>query len=61
LAGVKSAGILEKIRQRVLTGDYEFALPHFFEEMANDNLIFANNWSHLPIERKWQGALHYNV
>ena len=23
-------------------GDYEFAVPHFFEEMANDNLIFAD-------------------
>ena len=23
-------------------GDYEFAIPHFFEEMANDNLIFGD-------------------
>jgi len=26
----------------VREGDYEFAVPHFFEEMANDNLIFAD-------------------
>jgi len=26
----------------VLDGDYEFAVPHFFEEMANDNLVFAD-------------------
>ena len=23
-------------------GDYEFAIPHFFEEMANDDLVFAD-------------------
>ena len=23
-------------------GDYEFAVPHFFEEMANDDLVFAD-------------------
>ncbi len=23
-------------------GEYEFAIPHFFEEMANDDLLFAN-------------------
>jgi len=34
--------MIEKIRQKVLRGDYEFASPHFFEEMANDNLIFAD-------------------
>ena len=26
----------------MLDGDYEFAVPHFFEEMANDNLVFAD-------------------
>ena len=23
-------------------GDYEFTIPHFFEEMANDDLLFAD-------------------
>ena len=23
-------------------GEYEFAIPHFFEEMANDDLIFPD-------------------
>jgi hypothetical protein len=23
-------------------GEYEFAIPHFFEEMANDDLVFAD-------------------
>ena len=23
-------------------GEYEFAIPHFFEEMANDNLLFVD-------------------
>ncbi|MGH9928168.1 MAG: DUF4258 domain-containing protein [Pyrinomonadaceae bacterium] len=26
----------------MLNGEYEFAIPHFFEEMANDDLIFAD-------------------
>jgi hypothetical protein len=26
----------------VRDGEYEFAIPHFFEEMANDDLIFAD-------------------
>ncbi len=30
--------ILEKIRSR----EYEFTIPHFFEEMANDDLTFAD-------------------
>jgi len=34
--------IIDVIRRKVLDGDYEFAVPHFFEEMANDDLIFAD-------------------
>jgi uncharacterized protein DUF4258 len=26
----------------VRDGDYEFAIPHFFEEMANDDLLFSD-------------------
>jgi hypothetical protein len=26
----------------VRDGEYEFAIPHFFEEMANDDLLFAD-------------------
>jgi hypothetical protein len=26
----------------VRDGDYEFAIPHFFEEMSNDDLLFAD-------------------
>jgi len=26
----------------VRNGEYEFAIPHFFEEMANDDLLFAD-------------------
>jgi hypothetical protein len=26
----------------VRQGEYEFAIPHFFEEMANDDLLFAD-------------------
>jgi hypothetical protein len=34
--------VLGAIREKVRNQEYEFALPHFFEEMANDDLILAN-------------------
>lgn len=34
--------IIHTIREKIARRDYEFAIPHFFEEMANDNLIFAD-------------------
>ncbi len=34
--------IIEIIREKVRDQQYEFAIPHFFEEMANDGLIFAD-------------------
>jgi Domain of unknown function (DUF4258) len=33
---------IEAIREKVRHREYEFAIPHFFEEMANDDLIFAD-------------------
>lgn len=34
--------IIDLIREKVRDGEYEFAIPHFFEEMANDDLLFAD-------------------
>jgi hypothetical protein len=34
--------IIDKIRAKLRAGRYEFTIPHFFEEMAEDNLIFAD-------------------
>ncbi|MGI9066571.1 MAG: DUF4258 domain-containing protein [Pyrinomonadaceae bacterium] len=34
--------IIDVVRQKVIHGEYEFAIPHFFEEMANDDLLFAD-------------------
>jgi len=34
--------VIDVIRKKARGGDYEFAIPHFFEEMANDGLIFAD-------------------
>ncbi len=34
--------IIDTIRQKIRNSDYEFAIPHFFEEMADDDLIFAD-------------------
>jgi hypothetical protein len=34
--------VIEAIREMVRDQQYEFAIPHFFEEMANDELIFAD-------------------
>lgn len=33
---------IEVIRQKVRDQQYEFAFPHLFEEMVNDDLIFAD-------------------
>ena len=33
---------IHTIRKKVIGQEYEFTIPHFFEEMANDNLIFAD-------------------
>ncbi|NUO09431.1 MAG: hypothetical protein HUU08_12260 [Candidatus Brocadia sp.] len=34
--------IIHKIREKIARQEYEFTIPHFFEEMANDNLVFAD-------------------
>jgi len=34
--------IIHKIREKVEKQEYEFTIPHFFEEMANDNLTFTD-------------------
>lgn len=33
---------IDIIREKVRNQEYEFAVPHFFEEMADDDLIFAD-------------------
>ncbi len=34
--------IIHRIREKVASQEYEFTIPHFFEEMADDNLTFAD-------------------
>jgi hypothetical protein len=34
--------MIDSIRQKLLAGDYEMAIPHFIEEMADDDLTFAD-------------------
>ncbi len=34
--------IIQRIRKKVEKQEYEFTIPHFFEEMADDNLIFTD-------------------
>ncbi|UCE08092.1 MAG: DUF4258 domain-containing protein [bacterium] len=34
--------IIDKIREKLKNGEYKFAIPHFFEEMAEDDLTFAD-------------------
>lgn len=33
---------IDKIREKLKNGEFEFAIPHFFEEMAEDYLTFAD-------------------
>ncbi|MCK4760659.1 MAG: DUF4258 domain-containing protein [Candidatus Aminicenantes bacterium] len=34
--------VIERIRKKFFDRDYEFTIPHFFEEMADDNLDLAD-------------------
>lgn len=34
--------LIDRIRAKVRAGQFEFAIPHFFEEMANDGLDFSD-------------------
>jgi hypothetical protein len=38
----KKHSIIDAIRQKVRDQEYEFTIPHFFGEMVNDDLIFAD-------------------
>ena len=42
MRGILSLAIIDLIKQRVREGNYEFTIPHFFEEMANDDLLFVD-------------------
>ena len=33
---------IDTIREKVQSQEYELTFPHFFEEMANDELVFAD-------------------
>jgi len=34
--------VIEKIRKKFYDKEYEFTIPHFFEEMADDDLEFSD-------------------
>ena len=34
--------IIHTVREKIRKQEYEFTIPHFFEEMVNDNLTFAD-------------------
>ena len=34
--------VIYEIRKKVVLREYEFNIPHFFEEMANDDLTFSD-------------------
>ncbi|RQW06571.1 DUF4258 domain-containing protein [candidate division KSB1 bacterium] len=34
--------IIDRIRKKILSGEYEFSIPHFFEEMIADQLSFSD-------------------
>lgn len=33
---------IRKIREKMKNGEYEFTIPHFFEEMADDDLTLSD-------------------
>ena len=34
--------LIERIRKKIRDGEYEFVIPHFFEEMAADGLTLSD-------------------
>lgn len=34
--------IIQKIRKKFIDNEYEFTIPHFFEEMVEDNITFSD-------------------
>jgi len=34
--------MIDGVREKLRRGEYEFTFPHFFEEMANDGLTYAD-------------------
>ncbi len=34
--------IIHTVRRKIRNGEYEFAIPHFFEEMADDDLVLPD-------------------
>lgn len=34
--------LIERIRKKMRDGEYEFTIPHFFEELAADGMIFSD-------------------
>lgn len=34
--------VIDRIRKKILSGEYEFTIPHFFEEMIADHLSFSD-------------------
>ena len=34
--------LIERIRKKIRDGEYEFVIPHFFEEMASDGLTLSD-------------------
>ncbi len=34
--------VIQRIREKLINEEFEFTIPHFFEEMADDNLLFED-------------------
>ncbi|MDQ3252744.1 MAG: hypothetical protein M3R15_02375 [Acidobacteriota bacterium] len=49
--------VIDTIREKVRDQAYEFAIPHLFEEMANDDLIFADVEMAIAIRYERQNCL----
>ncbi len=48
--------VIDVIREKIRAQEFEFTVPHFFEEMADDDLVFAdieNALAHGRIKRRF--------
>ena len=53
--GEKNLAVIDILREKVRDQEYEFTSPHFFEEMAHDDLTFAEERKNTYLRRTVDG------
>ena len=57
----KPMATIYTIRNKIKNEEYEFTIPHFFEEMANDDITFTyyHIWSRVIMQKNKENVYNY--